>query len=260
MKDTFSPTNMETGAAHEPVAEILSVKSQNPQKRFEAFAEQYDIFPLAVPHYEKLETAVGSMLAEKLQGTTSNSPEIIELGTGTGITTEKLLQAIKGDIRVISIDNEPKMTAQARKKIIDSRATFIEADAFEYLKSLPDNHAEAIVSAFMLHNLEPQYRARIITETARVLKSNGIFINGDKYARNNPIDHLKDISLQLKRFDVFLEKGSEEYWAYWFQHYLDDDHIKFTESEQRELLQPYFSDITFSNRYVMEAICASKKK
>ena len=83
------------------------------------------------------EPAVGALLrtlaASKPAGT------LLELGTGAGVGTAWLLDGMSGDARLASVDNDPKVSAVARRLLgSDPRVTFHVEDAARFLGRLPE--------------------------------------------------------------------------------------------------------------------------
>ncbi|MFA4880353.1 MAG: class I SAM-dependent methyltransferase [Candidatus Doudnabacteria bacterium] len=230
----------------------------NKKGRFAEVAEGYNNLKLAIPHYNKIQRTTGKLLISNLK---NSFPEkdyflILEMGFGTGETTKQILvMADKAGvkIRIIAIDDEIEMLRVAKKKIKDYRASFILAEANEFITGQSQKY-HGVVSGFMLHNLEKEQRADIINKSLQVLDPGGIFVNTDKIAQDDFIAHLKDLDKQLRAFDVFRDEN-DKYWAYWYKHYLDDDELKMTESELESLLKPRCRKVEFVERHVMDEIC-----
>jgi ubiquinone/menaquinone biosynthesis C-methylase UbiE len=107
--------------------------------------------------------------------------EILEIGTGTGITTEIILKSRK-NIKLTSIDIDKEMIEFASQTLSSfSNVNFIVSDAFDYTKTISANNFDFVVSGFTIHNFTNNYRQILFNEIYRILKPKGIFINADKF-------------------------------------------------------------------------------
>ena len=70
------------------------------------------------------------------------------------------------------------------------------------------------------------------SEIARILKIGGLFINGDKYARNEADLQAQDLESQIMAFDVFDTLSRSDLKKEWTEHYREDEKIKITEIPQ----------------------------
>lgn len=97
-------------------------------------------------------------------------------------------------------------------------------------------------------------------EVSRVLRAGGLFINGDKYARNNENQQRIDLEEQIKNFDIYNEIGRQDMRIEWTKHYNEDEKIKITENDQKKILEDLkFHDIRTVFRKRMEVIMTAVK-
>ena len=81
-----------------------------------------------------------------------------------------------------------------------------------------------IASNFTIHNFDENYRNEILAEIFRVLKSGGIFINGDRYAISDPREHLKETQKTVRKlFQSFQEIERLDLLEEWIIHLLSDE-------------------------------------
>ncbi len=88
-------------------------------------AVEYDLFKMAVPHHDDFQKQVGVELSKhfaKMQ-----NPTILEIGSGTGITTQEILQAVPR-ATVTALDLESTMQDQAKTKNIPGNIEYVSAD------------------------------------------------------------------------------------------------------------------------------------
>jgi len=222
--------------------------------------EDYDLFGKSVSYHDELQDTIGKYLTEHTS-IDSGRVKILEAGVGTGITTLRILKA-NPFIEVYGIDNESKTLNQAKEVLQDfaSRIFFFEADILEALKHWPPESLDGFVSAYLIHNLPPEYRKNLFPEIVRVLKKGAVFINADKYALDDETEHQKNLSEQIEAFKVYDEMGRPDVREEWTKHYLQDEKIKFRENEQTALLEEFgFSNIQRIFRQGMDAIFVAQR-
>jgi len=230
-------------------------------KRFSGtLGEEYNLFKLSVPHHDEFQDKITEILAAF--SPSNKMLEVLEGGTGTGLTTFRILNA-KDNIRVTTIDNEEKTLNQAKEILKEKgdKIKFVNDDLLKFLKLCPDNQFDAFVSAYVIHNLKPDYRLELFKEISRVLKTGGIFINADKYAYDDKKLQNEALQNQIKAFGVYEQIGRPDVKEEWTRHYYEDEEIKITENEQKEILQNLgFSEIQIVYRKGMESIITAYKQ
>ena len=82
------------------------------------------------------DTLTGSLL--RILAASKPAGKLLELGTGTGVGTAWLLDGMGPDARLLSVDNDPSVTAVARQFLAsDPRVEFRTEDAAALLVKLP---------------------------------------------------------------------------------------------------------------------------
>ncbi len=190
---------------------------------------EYALFPLAAPHYGECQ----KLVAEIATLHSGNRLPVLELGCGTGLTNQELRRRMPS-ARITAVDTEEVMIAQAQELLGDS-VEFVCEDALGYLQGQPDGSFGCVVTAFCFHNMPPDYRAKVFNEIGRVLCSGGALVVGDKIAQDDVLEHWESLKVQIDAFAVFQTTDYPELQAEWTAHYLEDDRIRLTEKEQREL-------------------------
>jgi ubiquinone/menaquinone biosynthesis C-methylase UbiE len=138
----------------------------NPAWLEEETARRYHIFVQQTTLYQGLSRLM-LQLAEIEPGM-----QVLDLGCGTGITTQAVLDVLGESGYIYAVDISAPMLAVARQQISSKRVTFIQADAA--LTGLADGSVERIVcnSVFWQFRHKPQ----VMAELRRVLKPEGRFI------------------------------------------------------------------------------------
>jgi ubiquinone/menaquinone biosynthesis C-methylase UbiE len=220
-----------------------------------------EICPLAA----KMSQLVGNAVAEYSRHPFGNL-QIVELGGGTGITTLAILLATQ-QATILSIDNAPAMQNQAKLRlqiwIEQQRLAFVMNDALSALKQIATASIDIIATAYTLHNFELNYRAQVIKEIFRVLKSGGQFINGDRYALNDSAAHTTCVQQELAGyFKVFIAQQRLDLLEQWTLHLFADESAHHLMREQvalEELKQVGFSAIQLSHREQVNALVSAIK-
>ncbi|WP_233513894.1 class I SAM-dependent methyltransferase [Micromonospora craterilacus] len=97
---------------------------------------------------------------------------ILEIGCGTG-NLLRTLGRRHPDADALGIDPDPGALRRARRKAARSKLRIRYEQAFAGELPLPDDSIDRVLSAFMLHHLDDDERARALGEVRRVLRPGG---------------------------------------------------------------------------------------
>ena len=232
-----------------------------------AFAEEYQFLNRICPLAAVMSQRVGDVVGHWPARSDGQPLSVLELGCGTGITTHCLLQS-RPDIQVHAIDNAPAMLNQARAALAEAvrggRLRIEENDALNALRSLPDASIDLVVSAYTLHNLLYGYRHQVLAEVFRVLKPGGAFVNGDRYALDDPAAHLAITQGELSGyFRILLEDMQRpDLLEQWVLHHFSDEseeHIMRLGKALDEMAAIGFQDVRFNHREGVNALVTGVK-
>lgn len=240
------------------------------QSRYEAMfsgviGQEYHTLSLICPLAAQMSRLVGQAVADYSR-THSDILNILELGGGTGITTAAILAAGE-NLTVTSVDNEPTMQSQAQHNLQQwheqGQLKFSGHDALAALQELPDNSVDIVASAYTLHNFLDSYRAQVIAEIFRVLKSGGQFINGDRYGLDDISAHTLTIQHELAGyFKVFTTQNRLDLLEQWTIHLFSDEsenHVMRESFSLKQLAQAGFVNIQLSHRAEVNALVTALK-
>lgn len=251
--------------------------------------EEYDDLLLALDFYQEFQEQPGKALSDYIQEHCAEQKEIniLEAGPGTGITSIQILKADKtGDpetgesrIHLTAVDNEEKMLNVVKEKFGASEeykdhVEFVLADILEYLEACEDNSLDAFVSVYTIHNFTTEFRNKVIAAIARKLKPGGVFINGDKYSRDEA-GYKQDLDGELKNYEKFeveadkaealgdIERAKHfrQIHKDWIKHMWEDDVNQITVEEQNKMLEELgFQDIIWMKRFDLVTTVRAIKK
>mgnify|MGYP001608297768 CR=1 FL=1 len=235
-------------------------------KRFHGkLGEEYELFKLACSHFDDLQNTVGKTVKDYFKNKEKDEIKALEIGCGPGYTTEIILNSDKRT-KVIAIDNESVMIEQAKivlNNYIKDRVKLIHADALEFLKKQNANYFDAFTSAFTLHNFHKDYRRKVLEEIYRVLKPQGIFVNGDKYVLDNESEHKKALQWQMQQFKTQYTKINRlDLIEEWTKHYKEDNkpNVIMKQGEAAKLMKVIgFKDVKIIFRKYTDAVLFAKK-
>ena len=129
-----------------------------------------------VPAYDQLQEALTSATRGRTVG------RVLDLGTGTGETARRVLEAHPG-ASLVGIDASPEMVALASARLpgTDVRVGRLEDD-------LPDGPFDLVTSALAVHHLTPGEKCRLFARIAEVLPPGGRFVLADVVVPDDPAD------------------------------------------------------------------------
>ncbi len=229
-------------------------------------AEEYGMLKRICPAAADISRRVGEFAGAWVPPDPAGTPLVLEIGTGTGVTTLHLLSNLPA-ARITCIDNGPAMLEQARRNLADAlaedRLTLIETDALSHLRDIPAESLDIVASAYTLHNFLDGYRGRVLEEIHRVLKPGGVFVNGDRYALDDSLEHLRLTQDEVRGyFRVFMEMARPDLLEQWVVHLFSDesqDRIMRLEPALALMAQIGFQSITQHYREGVNALVSGVK-
>lgn len=187
---------------------------------------EYEMLKLVCPAAAAMSLRVADFVAS-LPARQGRPLNVFEIGCGTGITTQALLDARK-DLVITAVDNEPTMLAQARANLSRAvemgRVRLIETDALTGLGELPTGGVDVVASAYAVHNFLEGYRIRVLAEIFRALKPGGFFVNGDRYGLDDAASHTRLTQDEARHyFKTFAAINRYDLLEQWIIHLFSDE-------------------------------------
>ena len=236
--------------------------------------QEYEKLLKAMPHIPHIENEVARLANQVLPSPVKSGKirMILDLGCGTGLTTLALRKYVHYSC-IVGVDKEPAMLKQYVNNIVEGKKSYFlesgvvvkafRSDVLAFLKRCNDSGFDAVVSAFVLHNIPKAKRAEIIKEIARVLRPGGIFVNGDKIAPDDKPLHDKYLMQQFAKFvQVYPSPEDAAYCIEWIEHYARDNEpdLRYTETEVSSSLKAVgFKSVKIIDRHCMDAIAVAKR-
>jgi len=116
-----------------------------------------------IPGYDRLQQVLADSIADV------PATAILDLGSGTGVTAQRVLSVHPG-AALVGVDASEAMLAHARELVPD--ATFVVSDLEA---PLPAGPFDVVVSAFAVHHLDGAAKADLFARVAAVLAPGGRF-------------------------------------------------------------------------------------
>lgn len=130
-----------------------------------------------VPSYDRLQQ-------ELVDASGSGAQSILELGTGTGATSELLLER-HPEARLVGIDVSPQMLEASRARLPLDR---VELRVGRLEESLPAGPFDLVASALAIHHLDAGQKTRLFERVREVLAPRGRFVLADVVVPDDPAD------------------------------------------------------------------------
>jgi ubiquinone/menaquinone biosynthesis C-methylase UbiE len=114
----------------------------------------------------------------------------LELGSGTGLFTEKFLRSFRHGT-VVAVDGAASMIeiAKARLGKLSERTNFVVHDFHkitEAVKQVETTEFDVAFTSFALHHLDYKSKLSIVSDTVSLLRRKGWFLNADLIVSKHP--------------------------------------------------------------------------
>jgi ubiquinone/menaquinone biosynthesis C-methylase UbiE len=129
-----------------------------------------------------------------LRGREPSSVRILDVACGTGAFLRMLATVLPG-ARLYGLDLSPHYIAHARRSLADIVPLSLVSENAEHLPFV-DGYFDAVTNIYLMHEIPPQVRDRVLREIGRVLKPGGTFMLAD----SAQLADVPELSRFLKNF------------------------------------------------------------
>src|SRR5688572_29336583 len=176
----------------------MNDQPSNPAWLDEETARRYKNFTGKTPMYQEL-SATMVELAQLRPGM-----RVLDLGCGTGVTTQTVLPALGEQGHVYALDLSPAMLKVARQAVASPQVTFLQGDAAAAAELIQEPVDRVVCnSVFWQFRHKPQVMAAL----GRVLKPEGLFV----FNAPEPYFIFQDIPRSPKVSQLFKQLAAERY-------------------------------------------------
>jgi ubiquinone/menaquinone biosynthesis C-methylase UbiE len=116
-------------------------------------------------------------LVRALKGRDPDSARVLDVACGTGHFLRMLAASLPG-VRLYGLDLSPHYIAHARRSLADVVPLSLVAENAEQLPFV-DGYFDAATNIYLMHEIPPKVRDRVLREIARVLVPGGTFVLAD---------------------------------------------------------------------------------
>jgi predicted O-methyltransferase YrrM len=136
----------------------------------------------------------GSLL--KTLAASKPSGRLLELGTGTGLSTAWIVAGMDEKSSLVTVENNEILIEVARKNINDKRVEFVLADGYEWIKNYSGEKFDFIFADAMPGKYD------LFEETISMLNANGFYIIDDMLPQPNwPAGHDKKVEAFIQQLE-----------------------------------------------------------
>ena len=161
-----------------------------------ALAGQFHFDPATYAEAIRADIPVFDRLQEELIAATGTGAKaILELGTGTGETTSRLL-ARHPQASIVGVDESEAMLGAARSALHSGR---VELRVGRLEDPLPPGTFDLVASALCVHHLEDRDKADLFMRIAGALRSGGRFVLADVVVPSDPSDQVTPLTPDFDR-------------------------------------------------------------
>lgn len=211
-----------------------------------------------IPHYLDYQKLIASKIYSYALKKNSKV-SILDLGCGTANVLQ-FLDGLEIEYSYVGVDNNVNLLNVASSSYQMQNCEFVQSDALDYLENSNELY-DITINSWSFHNWTKTYRNKVLEKPYSQMSENGLFVNADKIAVNDSIEHAFNYDWQLNVVkEVFFNR--KDIIQEWTEHYLSDENplIKITEKDYLSQLKVSgFKSIKIERRDYMDTIIFCNK-
>lgn len=185
------------------------------------------------------------VMLDVLEATVGRSPRVLDLGSGPGSLSLRILRRFPR-ARCVAVDYDPvvRRIGQGALGTYGRRLTWVDTKigSPRWMDELPRGRYDAAVSTTALHWLPPAGLRRTYHDLGRLLRSGGVFLNGDHLAWGSKDPGLVRLSRRVYRVHRH-GKRRDARWSPWDRWWRDARKVPalaeaFAEHDRRRAEHP----------------------
>ncbi len=127
----------------------------------------------SIPHHRELHEEIATFVQKTCDK--NRAYEIVDLGTGTGITA-KMIQDLLPHAHIDAVDFSEQMLAGAKKKLGEKNVRYLFGD---YADMEFEKQYDIVVAVIGIHHQDTEGKKKLFKKIYQMLKPGGVFIFGD---------------------------------------------------------------------------------
>jgi ubiquinone/menaquinone biosynthesis C-methylase UbiE len=163
---------------------------------------------------------------------------VLDVACGTGSVLRMMAASLPG-VHLFGLDLSPHYIAHARRALADVSPLSLVVENAEGLPFV-DGYFDAVTNVFLMHELPPRTRDRVLAEIHRVLAPGGLFVLADSI-------QLSDAPLLRRHLEMFPQQLHEPFYG----QYIGDDLLaRLTRAgfSVREVTQAFLTKVVVASK------------
>ena len=179
--------------------------------------------------------------------------KVLELGIGTGLTSEKILKIIP-DTQLVAVDFSETMLDGAKKRLSNYAVQYIQGD---YSELDFDKDFDIVISVIGIHHQNDEGKKKLFKKINECLNSGGIFIFGDLVTHK---DEKEAAYCDAKHYSYLVENAeNEKSLKEWAHHHKFLNLLAPIEDQVEWLKEVGFSSVEIKFQKYNTALILAKK-
>ncbi len=164
-------------------------------------ADYDDLRRQLIPCFDEFYGTALGLVEDDLKKTNNDPPLIVDLGSGSGLLAEHILES-QPHCRALLIDLSEEMLKKARIRFAGNAWVKYRVADYTDQSLVEPGSAQAVVSGLSIHHLSDEDKQRVFSQAFDWLCPGGIFVNADQVLGATP-------ALEQQYRDIWLSQVSQ---------------------------------------------------